>query len=88
MPNKTKEQELKELFKAMGYVAGEVSEIAEGGLGLEDLKSIKDVIENKEMLGEGFKVEGDFEEVLKGFSYESLMNIILASKEGYDLGEK
>jgi len=86
---KTKEQELIEMLKAGGYVHGEIAEIAEDGLGLSDLKSIKDVIENKEMLLEGFKVEGDFKEVLKSaLSYEQAINIIAAYKEGFDLGRK
>ncbi len=85
---KTKEQELKELFKALGYVAGEVVDIAEDGLGFDDLMSVKDIIDNGDMLMEGFKVEGDFKEILKGFSYETLMSIILEAKAGYDLGLK
>jgi len=82
------ESELKDFFKALGYVAGEVSEISEGGLGLEDLKSIKDLIDNKDLVLGGFKVEGDFKEVLKSsLSYEQLLNIIVAAKEGFELGK-
>lgn len=83
------ENELKELFKALGYVAGEVTEITKDGLGLEDLVSIKEIIENKDLLAAGFKVEGDFKEVLKGaLSYDQLLNIIVAAKDGYELGLK
>jgi len=83
------EKELIELMRAGGYVHGEISEIAEGGLGLEDLKSIKDIIQNKDILLEGLKVEGDFVEVLKSsMSYEQLVNIVAAYKEGFDLGKK
>jgi hypothetical protein len=85
----TNEKELIEMFKAGGYVHGEISEIAEDGLELKDLKSIKDIIENKEMLLNGFKVEGDFREVLKSaLSYEQAINIIAAYKTGFDLGKK
>lgn len=85
---KSKEQELKELFKALGYVAGEVVDIAEDGLGLDDLMSVKEIIENRDMLEEGFKVEGDFKKILEGFSYETLMGIILEAKAGFDLGKE
>ena len=85
---KTKQQELKELFKAIGYCGGEIAEIAEDGIGFEDLSSIKEIIENKDMLFEGFKVEGDFKELLKGFSYEDLVQVILSAKEGFELGKK
>ena len=84
----SKSKELVEAFKASGYVVGEIAEIKEDGVGLEDLKSIKDIIENKDLLLEGFKVEGDFKDLLKGFSYEELMSIIIAAKEGYELGRK
>lgn len=83
------ENELTELFKALGYVGGEVTEITKDGIGLEDLKSIKDIIENKDLLAKGFKVEGDFKEVFKGaLSYDQLLNIIVAAKEGYEMGIK
>jgi len=83
------EKELIELLRAGGYMHGEISEIAKDGLGLEDLKSIKDIIQNKDLLLEGFKVEGDFKEVLKSaLSYEQLINIVAAYKEGFDLGKK
>lgn len=86
---KTKEQELIEMFKAGGYVHGEISEIAENGIGLEDLKSVKDLVENKDLLSDGFKVEGDFKEVLKSaLSYDQAINIIAAYKSGFDLGKK
>lgn len=82
------EQELKELFASLGYVAGEVHEITKDGIGLEDLKSIKDIIENKEMLAKGFKVEGDFKEVLKSaLSYDQLLEIIVSAKDGFDKGK-
>ena len=83
------EKELVELMRAGGYVHGEISEIAENGLGFEDLKSIKDIIQNKDVLLEGFKVDGDFREVLKSaLSYEQLINIVASYKEGFDLGKK
>lgn len=82
------ENELKDLFKALGYVGGEIIEIKEGGIGFEDLKSIKDMIDNKDLLAEGFKVEGDFKEVLKSaLSYDQLLNIVVAAKEGFELGK-
>jgi len=82
-------KELKELFKALGYCGGEIKEISEDGIGLEDLKSIKDVIENKDMLGAGFKVEGDFKEHLKGIlDFDSAIEIIASAKEGWDLGKE
>lgn len=83
----SKRKELVELFKAMGYVSGEIKEISEDGVGVEDLKSVKDLIENKDLLVEGFKVEGEFKSLLEGFSHEALMSIILAAKDGYDLGK-
>ena len=84
-----KEQELIELMKAGGYVHGEIAEIAEGGLELKDLKSVKDVVENKDILLKGFEVKGDFKEVLKSaFSYDQLINIVASYKEGFDLGRK
>ena len=79
---------MKDLFKALGYVGGEVQEITKDGVGFEDLKSIKDIITNREMLLKGFKVEGDFKEVLKkSFSYAQLIDIIAATKEGFELGK-
>jgi hypothetical protein len=81
--------EMKEMFKALGYVGGEIHEITKDGIGWEDVKSIKDIIENKDMLLEGFKVEGDFKEHLKSlYSYDQLIEIVVAAKEGYDLGKK
>ena len=41
------ENEMKDLFKALGYVGGEVQEITKDGVGFEDLKSIKDIITNR-----------------------------------------
>ena len=82
-------EEMKELFKALGYVGGEVTEISDDGLGLEDLKSIKDIIDNKEMLAEGFKVEGTVNvESLKAIGLDGLVEIIMSAKNGYALGLK
>ena len=83
------ENELKELFKALGYCGGEITEITKDGIGFEDLKSIKDIIDNKDMIVKGFDVPGDFKEVLKSaLSYEQLLNIIVSAKDGYALGLK
>lgn len=83
------ENELKELFMALGYCGGEIHEVTRDGLGLEDLMSIKELIDNKEMLAKGFKVEGDFKEVVKAnLSYDALLGIIMAAKEGFDKGAK
>ena len=81
-------EEMKELFKALGYVGGEIKEISEDGVGLEDFKSIKDLIENRELLGKGFDVPGDFKAHLEGMKAEDLVAIIMAAKDGYDLGVK
>jgi len=80
--------ELEELMKAVGYVAGEVSEALSDGLGVEDLKSLKDLYDNRELLAKGFNVPGDFKEHLEGLDASELVNIILAAKAGYDLGLK
>ena len=78
-------KELLEAAKAAGYVAGEIHEITSDGLGFEDLKSVKDLIDNKRILSEGF--EGISEASLKGLSYDQLIQFGLAFKQGFDLGK-
>ena len=80
--------ELKELVKALGYVGGEIHEIAKDGLGLEDLASIKDLIEHRELLIKGFDIKGDFKEHLEGLGVEELVALLMELKAGYDLGKK
>lgn len=80
--------ELKELCKALGYVAGEVHEVTKDGLGLEDLKSLKDLFDNKDMLIKGFDVPGDFKEHLEGLGVDELVGMLLALKEGFELGKE
>jgi hypothetical protein len=83
------ENELKELFKALGYCGGEITEITKDGVGLEDLKSVKEIIDNKEMLLKGFKVDGAINaESLKEIGLDGLVAIIMEAKEGYALGLK
>ena len=82
-------KELKDFMKAVGYVAGEVHEITKDGFGVEDLKSLKDLYDNRKMLRDGFNVPGDFKEHLKAnFSIEDLTEIVAAAKEGFELGAK
>jgi len=82
-------KELQEFMKASGYVAGELTEVFEDGLGIEDVKSIKDFYVNKSMLASGFDVPGDFKQHLKNnFSVDDLIDIVAAAKDGYELGKK
>jgi len=82
-------EELKGFMKASGYVAGELTEVFKDGLGIEDVKSIKDFYVNRNMLANGFNVPGDFKQHLKdSFSVDDLIDIIAASKEGFELGLK
>lgn len=81
-------EELKELFKSLGYVGGEITEATADGIGLEDIKSLKDIYENREMLAKGFDVPGDFRAHLKGLGVDALVEIIASAKEGFELGKK
>lgn len=79
-------KELNELLKASGMLLGEVHEVTKDGVGLEDLKSLKDLLENKEVLMEGFKGLKDLN--VAGMEMEEMMGALLALKEGFDLGAK
>jgi len=79
-------KELVELFKGLGYVGGEVHEITKDGVDLKDLKSVKDIIENRQILVDAFSGLNDVS--VKGLSYEQLASIVLAAKEGFELGVK
>jgi hypothetical protein len=81
-------EEMKELFKALGYVGGEVHEVTKDGFGVEDLQSLKEMYDNREMLAKGFDVPGDFKDHLKNIGIDGLMEIIMAAKEGFEQGKK
>jgi hypothetical protein len=83
---KTPLKELKEGAKAIGYLAGEITEATKDGLGIEDLKSVKDIIDNQAIVRGG--IEGIDEASLKGLSYDEILGVLLSMKEGFDIGIK
>ena len=78
-------KELKELMYGAGYVAGEVTEITKDGLGFEDLKSLKDLVENREIITE-MKVEGEFKAMVEKLDYTELVKAVMEFHKGMTLG--
>ena len=82
-------KQLVEAMRAIGYCGGEITEITKDGFGIEDLKSVKDLIDNKDILVKGFDFEGKVtKEGLKDLGLDALVEIVMAAKEGYALGLK
>lgn len=79
-------KELQEAAKGAGYILGEVTEATKNGIGLEDLKSVKDIIDNQKMLKDA--VDGLSEASLKGLSYDEIISVVMNIKYGFDIGIK
>lgn len=84
---KTNKQELMELMLGAGYITGEITEATKDGVGFEDLKSIKDMVENRETIS-NMKVEAPFKELFTGLEYADLVEIIMEFNKGMNLGLK
>lgn len=79
-------KELNELMYAAGLILGEVDESTKDGLGLEDLKSVKDLIDKRKELSAGFSGLGDMD--VKGMDLSEMALALAELKRGFEEGKK